>query len=98
MDMLFKRYANPFVLLDQAIGTGRLAEFIGECVRIHNEEQREKTNWEFFLHKVFDKSFEEFSAELEKQGAAPQPEEFDDRYVEATIQKSRNILKKIKIR
>ncbi len=32
--------------------SGRFSEFVDELVQTHNEEHREKTLWEFYLHKV----------------------------------------------
>lgn len=55
MDLLFSRYASPFLLLDQMILTDRFSAFVSELLRIRNEEKDEQTLWEFFLHKVFDK-------------------------------------------
>lgn len=80
-------------LLQQMLQAGQLSEFIGELVQIRNEELHEKAAWEFYLHKVFDKSFEEFM-EANKPKEA---EVFDDEYVETTKQKARDILKKFKL-
>lgn len=44
-------------LLDQMIKTGRLEEFISELVEIRNEELEEKATWEFWLHKDFERSY-----------------------------------------
>lgn len=41
------------------IKTGRLDEFISELVNIRNEELDEKTMWEFWLHKDFERSYNE---------------------------------------
>ena len=65
MDLLFSRYASPFLLLDQMILTDRFSAFVSELLRIRNEEKDEQTLWEFFLHKVFDKSFYEFATETQ---------------------------------
>lgn len=56
MDLLFKRYASPFLLLDNYIQQGRFFEFIVEFAKITNEEKM----FDVWKHKVFDKSFEEF--------------------------------------
>lgn len=56
MDLLFKRYASPFSLLDSMMLTGRFLEFVLEVLKINNEEQL----YELWLHKVFDKSFLDF--------------------------------------
>ncbi len=49
------------VLLNQMIKTGRLYEFIGKVISIHNEEQEEKVMWEYWLHKDFERSYSEFT-------------------------------------
>ena len=53
MDLLFRRYASPFLLLDEVIKNNRLSEFVAEVMKSENERQ----TWEFYLHKVFDKSY-----------------------------------------
>lgn len=64
------------ILLDRMISTGRLEEFVDEFVRIYNEEQEDKTLWEVWLHRIFDKSFSEFKNSLNQtEKAAPTPEE-----------------------
>ena len=64
------------ILLDRMISTGRLEEFVDEFVSIYNEEQEDKTLWEVWLHRIFDKSFAEFKSSLtQPEKAAPTPEE-----------------------
>lgn len=58
MDLLFSKYASPFLFLDGMIETGRFTEFVLEFMEIHNDEYL----YEFWLHKVFNKTFEEFKA------------------------------------
>ena len=86
MDLLFKRYASPFVLLDNLIATASLSTFIDDFFKFIGEEKQEETTWEFFLHKVFDKSWKEFCEEIESTNKA---EKID---VGATIKKSHDIL------
>lgn len=63
-------------LLDRMIATGRLHEFVNEFVRLYNEEQEDKTLWEVWLHRIFDKSFVEWKSSLNgTEKAAPTPEE-----------------------
>lgn len=83
MDLLFKRYASPFILLDTCIDSGRLSDFILELIEIHNEE----IQWEFYIHRVHDKSFEEFKKSLQ-----PRSNKVDDEQLEATILDSSKIL------
>ena len=60
MDQLFKRYADPFLLLNTLIQTNSLSSFIDDMVTFINEEFQEKTLWEFFLNKVYDESWSDF--------------------------------------
>lgn len=92
MDLLFKRYASPFLLLDEMIATGRMLEFIDKITTIRNEEQENDTMWEFFLHKVFDKTYDDFLRDCGKNKAQPVAEiDF-----ETTIKTSVNILQDFK--
>ena len=87
MDLLFKRYASPFLLLDEMILTGELLEFVMHMVEQVNEEQE----WEFFLHKVFDKSFKEFKDALNETQPA-QCAKMSESEIETTVNESRSIL------
>ena len=86
MDLLFKRYASPFVLLDSLILINSLNNFIDDFFDFVIEERKEKTEWEFFLHKVYDKSWGEFSDSI-KQSDDHKPIDLG-----ATLIKSKNIL------
>lgn len=85
MDLLFKRYASPFLLLDGYIQTSRLCEFIDTFCKQKIEDDR----WEFFLHKVWDKSYPEF---IEAMQTSQELHNMSEKDVENTIQKSMNIL------
>ena len=82
MDLLFTRYASPFVLLDGLIMTNSLNSFVDDFFDFVNEER----NWEFFLHKVYDKSWSEFSNDIE-QSENQKPIDLG-----ATLVKSKNML------
>lgn len=86
MDLLFSKYASPFLLLDGLILTGRFEDFIDEFVRLENE----KVKWEFYLHKVQDKSFAEFKADIEPI------KNFSPEDIETTVTESQNILNSFK--
>lgn len=79
MDSLFERYGNPFLFIDTLIISGRFTDFVLEFLEIQNE----KIMWEFFLHKVYDKSYDEF-----KESMKPVPKE----QLETTVQNSKSIL------
>jgi len=85
MDLLFKRYASPFLLLDGMIQTGRLLEFIKEFIDISNNDEI----YDLWLHRVFDKGFEEFKNEVLSKAETSQ---VTDQDVETTIKNSYEIL------
>ena len=84
MDLLFTRYASPFSLLDKYIKTGRFLEYIDTLTEI----QQEDIEWEYFLHKVFDQSWEQFDAQVKGQRVQVQ----DEPDLGTTIDDSFNIL------
>ena len=86
MDLLFKRYASPFVLIDNLILTSSSSSFIDDFLNITKDEKEEQIRWEFFLHKVFDKSWKEFNDEVN------QPIIDKEIDLGATVVKSRNML------
>lgn len=70
------------------ISTGRFFEFVQEFVKTHNEEQEDKTIWEYWLHKVFDQTLEEFKESIKKTNtAAPTQKELKE-----TVQATFNML------
>lgn len=75
-------------LLNRMMKMRRLEQFVMELVTIHNEEMEDKTLWDIWLHRIFDKGFDEFKKSLSKNTeAAPTPEE-----LKSTVMDSRNIL------
>lgn len=56
MDLLFKRYASPFLILDSYIENGSLTSFL----RTLYEKVGEERMWEVWLYKVDNQSFDEF--------------------------------------
>ena len=82
MDLLFKRYASPFILLDGFIITSSLNNFIDDFLGFVNE----KREWEFFLHKVYDQTWSEFSNNI-KPSENQKPIDLG-----ATLIKSKNML------
>lgn len=83
-------------LLNQLLQAGQFSGGIDELIAIRNEELEEKTAWEFYLHRVFDQSFEEFREQARLPQESQNLQQYDNRYVETTIQKSKGILKKFK--
>lgn len=83
MDLLFNRYASPFSFIDVLISCGRFSEGISEIYGFLNEEKE----WDFFLHKVFDKSFDDF-----KSTTLSKPQEMTSEDFETTVTNSKSIL------
>ena len=86
MDLLFKRYASPFLLVDQMILTGNFTEFVAKVVELDADERL----WQFFLHKVDEeKSFNDWKASVVGQQVETQ---MSDDEIKATVQSSFSIL------
>ena len=67
MDLLFHRYASPFLLLDNLIQTNSLSSFIDDIFKFINSENQERIHWEFFLHKVYDESWTDFIERIKSE-------------------------------
>lgn len=90
MDLLHKRYASPFSLLDNMICSLQFSDFVEHLLNKAHEEEEDRKLWEFYLAKVHDKSFEEFKQSL-KQGAK-QGDVMEEAKKEEIITKSTAIL------
>lgn len=90
MDMLSVRYACPFLLLDEFIHLEQLHDFVFETMKTISEEKKEQYQWEFFLHKVFDKTYEEFLNQAEISES--ESDEMSDEKIKEVTDFSRNIL------
>lgn len=82
MDLLFHRYASPFLLLDQIIPAGDLSEFVSTLWEINEEEMQ----WQYFLAKVYDKSFEDFKKSMKPQRGMTKKE------IETTVLESMSMI------
>lgn len=83
MDFLCRRYGgSPFFVLDRYIEQERFSEFVYEVWSIHNEEEI----FDIWLHKVDDRSYQDFRESLEP------PEPIDREEVAHTIDESFRIL------
>ena len=89
MDLLYQRYASPFSFINGMLQTGRFAEFVVELIQTTNKEKEDKARWDIYLHKVFDKSFDEWNAEIENNKSN---QEMSAGTIETTVQNSLNIL------
>ena len=89
MDLLFKRYASPFLFVDGMIQTYRFSEFVSKFIHAINAENEDKTNWEFFLHKVQEGSFKDFVDEMEE---TKRLQNVTTQSIESSVQQAMNIL------
>lgn len=92
MDLLFKRYASPFLLLDEMLACQRFLEFVTEFLKLHNEDMEAETLWDLWLHRVYDKSFDEFKMEIGYSSSNETQETIDAAVLETTVKESNNIL------
>ena len=61
MDLLAKRYASPFLVLDEFIRLHQLHDFTINLFETIAKENTHNARWEYYLHKVWDDiSFEEY--------------------------------------
>lgn len=89
MDMLFRRYANPFPLIDGMIMSGGFSNFVSSFMAAAQEEENEKMSWEYYLHKVFHGSYNDFREAVQNDS---DHRTMDKSAIEATVKQSMNIL------
>jgi hypothetical protein len=87
MDRLSTRYADPFILLDGYIATSQFTDFI----EFFSKQQIEDDRWEFFLHRVWDKTFDDFQREMQ---TAQDLQGMSDEQSKAIVEESMKILGK----
>ena len=93
MDLLYQRYASPFPFIDGMIHTCRFNEFVDSFLETVGKEKEEKLDWEYFLHKVWEGSYQEFKEEI---NVNKQNQSMSKRTIETTVQSSLDILKSFK--
>ena len=89
--MVFKRYSSPFSLFDELIESNQFNDFIVTL----NAKYIEDLEYDLWLHKVYDKSFEEFKKDISISRDA-QAGYMDEEDVKATVKKSNEILSNFK--
>lgn len=82
MDLIFNRYSSPFLFIDTLILNGKFSQGISELWDFHDDDKR----WDFYLHKVYGKSYEDFVNETQ---AVPKMTEDD---FETTVNNSKSML------
>ena len=71
------------------IQSRRFCEFVDEFAKTITKEKEERNNWEFFLHKVWDGSYQDFIADVENN---KKNLTMTKRTIETTVQHSINLL------
>ena len=89
MDQLYQRYADPFSFITGMIQTGRFNEFVDKFIEKVGKDREDKLDWEFYLHKVWEGTFEEFKREIEIN---KENQRMSKRTIETTVQDSMDIL------
>ena len=89
--MVFKRYSSPFSLFDELIESNQFNDFIVTL----NTKYIEDLEYDLWLHKVYDKSFEEFKKDISISRDA-QAGYMNEEDVKATVKKSNEILSNFK--
>ena len=56
-------------LINGMICTYRFTEFVTELLQIYSDEREDQTLWELWLHKVYDKTFEDFTNSVQTNKA-----------------------------
>ena len=85
--MVFKRYSSPFSLFDELIESNQFNDFIVTL----NTKYIEDLEYDLWLHKVYDKSFEEFKKDISISRDA-QAGYMNEEDVKTTVKKSNEIL------
>lgn len=75
--------------MDEMIHVGRFAEFVDDFTGTVSKEKEEQINWEFYLHKVLEGTFNDFIEEIENN---KRNQNLSERTIETTVQHSMNIL------
>lgn len=89
MDLLSKRYANPYILIDEFIKLGQFRDFSHEIMKTIAEEKKEEIRWQFYLHKVWEMTYEEY---LSRCDSKPETHKMNDEQIKDVLQKSMDIL------
>lgn len=85
--MIFKRYSNPFLFLDNLIEIGKFSDGIDVIM----EENLDEKCWELFLHSNTNKNFNDFKEEILQPNISME-KEMSKMEIEAAVIKSKQIL------
>lgn len=94
MDLIFKRYSSPFFIINEMIANNQLVEFINKLYDITNDEKI----YEFWLHRVYGQSFEEYKGSLNVQKNSSDARDYSKEKVDVNkvVSQSMDILNDLK--
>lgn len=93
MDLLAKRYASPFSVIDEMIKAGRFYDFVVEINNIISEETYESQLWDIWLHKIFNMDWGEWRESIGNLNETHAVNQID---LGATVTASHELLSKFK--
>lgn len=88
LDLLFSKYASPFIFIDTMIQLGKLDEAIRNLL----DEQNENRLWDLYLRVLPKKSFNDWKKDLVKNETS----ELNENEIMAQVEESQNILNSFK--
>lgn len=89
MDRLYQRYADPFSFINGMIRSGRFHEFVRSFWNNTQKELNEEKSWEFYLHRVFEGSFDDF---MKAQKTNAEHRNLSNHEIETTLAHTNKIL------
>ena len=90
MDLLFSRYASPYLLVDTVITYNQFRQFTAGMF----DKENDRVQWEYYLHRVYGKSFAEYREDIKELGRSYA---MTDGQVAAQLKEAGNILRGFKI-
>lgn len=97
MDLLAKRYASPFLVLDEFIRLHQLHDFIMETLKTIADEKVNERRWQYYVHRVDGMSFEEYVQLCEKPDEQEKTKQMTNTQISNVVNDSRNILQGLKV-
>lgn len=98
--MLYKRYSDPVTLLQHYFEIEQFDYYISELLEIIAEEQKheaddlqERVQWEFYLHRVLDQTYDEFVRAIRSENnQVGEIKTADMNEIETTVKRSNEIM------
>ena len=94
MDLLARRYASPFVILDEFIRIRQLHDFTIEIMLEIAKEKKHDARWQYYLHKVWDEniSFSDYVDMCEQNACDQENKGMSQEEIKDVVEASNNLL------